>query len=586
MTFVVNGKIHSTAPRPGQCLRTFLRELGWFGVKKGCDAGDCGACTVLVDGEPVHSCIFPAYRAENRSVTTIEGLGDRWRSAPDAARVPGRAGLSMRLLYARHDHDGGKPEPGAAQGSRWALKGNICRCTGYRRDRGRDSWRCAAARNGRGRRSLRPQRGGARPARDVVSGSARYTLDVAPPVCFILSFCARRMRTRESDRSAAAMLCAVPGVCARSDLGRRSAKALFERATRGRKRRSGRHRRARQCRALHRPARRRGHRRKRSGRRGRLPQARSSITRCCRPCSIPKRRCSPARRSFTTRGRKPASTIRSATSSPKCTAISATSRKALPTADVVHEATYVTPRVQHAHLETHCAIGWLDDARPAQCPLEHADAVSDAARACAPFSTSIRPTVRVFCERMGGGFGAKQEMLVEDIVALAVIKTGQPVKLEFTREEQFIGATTRHPMRVRDQGRRAARRSSDGDADARPFQHRRLRQSRPARALPRLRRIASPCIAAPTRRSTHTSSTPTTCRAAHFAATACRRPTSPSNSRWTSWRAASAWTRSNFAAATWCGPAIRWSRPASVEGRRCQYGSYGLDQCLPWSRRR
>ena len=57
--------------------------------------------------------------------------------------------------------------------------------------------------------------------------------------------------------------------------------------------------------------------------------------------------------------------------------------------------------------------------------------------------------VRVFCERVGGGFGAKQEMLVEDIVALAVIKTGAPVKLEFTREEQFIGATTRHPMRVR-----------------------------------------------------------------------------------------------------------------------------------------
>ena len=57
--------------------------------------------------------------------------------------------------------------------------------------------------------------------------------------------------------------------------------------------------------------------------------------------------------------------------------------------------------------------------------------------------------VRVFCERMGGGFGAKQEMLVEDVVALAVLKTGRPVKLEFTREEQFIAATTRHPMRVR-----------------------------------------------------------------------------------------------------------------------------------------
>jgi putative selenate reductase molybdopterin-binding subunit len=54
----------------------------------------------------------------------------------------------------------------------------------------------------------------------------------------------------------------------------------------------------------------------------------------------------------------------------------------------------------------------------------------------------------VFCERVGGGFGGKQEMFVEDILALAALKTGRPVKLEFTREEQFIATSTRHPMRV------------------------------------------------------------------------------------------------------------------------------------------
>ncbi len=56
--------------------------------------------------------------------------------------------------------------------------------------------------------------------------------------------------------------------------------------------------------------------------------------------------------------------------------------------------------------------------------------------------------VRVYCDRVGGGFGGKQEMLVEDIAALAALRTGRPVKLEFTREEQFTAATTRHPIEV------------------------------------------------------------------------------------------------------------------------------------------
>jgi CO/xanthine dehydrogenase Mo-binding subunit len=116
-------------------------------------------------------------------------------------------------------------------------------------------------------------------------------------------------------------------------------------------------------------------------------------------------------------------------------------------AAAVYEGTFHSPRMQAAHLETHAAIGRLDDdgrlviRTSSQVPFLVRDEL------CTLLELP-RERVEVVTGRVGGGFGAKQELLVEDIVAVAVLRTGRPVQLELTRAEQFAATPSRHPMRV------------------------------------------------------------------------------------------------------------------------------------------
>src|ERR1700754_207582 len=115
-------------------------------------------------------------------------------------------------------------------------------------------------------------------------------------------------------------------------------------------------------------------------------------------------------------------------------------------ADVIHEGTYFSPRVQHAHLETHGSIAWMDQGRL------HVRTSSQSpwiAKGKLAHLFGLRPDqVRVFCKRVGGGFGGKQEMISEDLVALATLDTGRPTCWEYTREEEFTTASPRHPMKI------------------------------------------------------------------------------------------------------------------------------------------
>jgi carbon-monoxide dehydrogenase small subunit len=138
LTFEVNGQEIHLSVHPGEMLVDVLRErLGLIGTKIGCREGECGACTILLDGKPLNSCMIPALRAQGRKVTTIEGLGNsesphflQTAFAEEGAIqcgycTPGFILATAALL----DHN---PEPTEAE-IRQALAGNLCRCGTYPR---------------------------------------------------------------------------------------------------------------------------------------------------------------------------------------------------------------------------------------------------------------------------------------------------------------------------------------------------------------------------------------------------------------------------------------------------------------------
>ncbi len=443
--FWVNGSPVEATPEPGQVLRTVLRDLDHFEAKKGCDSGDCGACTVLLDGTPIHSCLYPAHRLEGTEVTTVSGLGTPEHPHPlQTAFVDAggfqcgfcTAGMIVTASTFGEDDKADLPR---------LLKGNICRCTGYRSIRdaicGQSTMVDAAPGTAAGQSVRAPA--GLR----VVTGREEYTLDLKTTGLLhlaVLKSPHAHARILSIDATAALALDGVHAVLTHHD----SPGVLFS---------TGRHEMRTDdpddtlvldpvLRFI--------------GQRVAAVVAETpAIAEHALALIAVEYEVLPA--VFDPQlARSPGAPLVHGEKG-EANRISAPERNvlaqmhgemgdvdaALAVADAVATGTWKTQRINHVALETHATRGWLDaDGRlvlrtSSQVPYLVRDEL------CHIFDLAPE-RVRVFTARVGGGFGGKQELFTEDLVTLAVLRTGRAVQYEFSREDEFTNAAPRHPMTV------------------------------------------------------------------------------------------------------------------------------------------
>jgi putative selenate reductase molybdopterin-binding subunit len=446
MTFSVNGKRFDAAPRPGQCLRTFLRDLGWFGVKKGCDAGDCGACTVWLDGKPIHSCLFPAQRVGGHSVTSIEGLAQNGELHPMQAQFLAAQGYQCGFCVAGMIMTAASLSEEAKKELPRVLKGNLCRCTGYRaiedaiRGVTKVEADCPGASVGR---SLANPFG-----KSIVTGEARYTADVMMDGMLhikVLRSPHAHARIKAIRKGKALKVNGVHRVYTWEDVPRR----LYSSAT---------HEDfivdPNDCYILDDVVRFVGQRVAAV-----VAESEAAAEEATGLIEVdyellpsvldPDEAMKPGAPAI--HGEKD---VESRIEHPSRNILreihgeSGNVEAGFAAADVIYEGEFETHRQQHVHLETHTAISYLTE--DGRLHLRTGTQTPFLTKEKLAYLLGLDPRkVHVYSERVGGGFGARQEVLCEELCAFATLDLRRPVKWEFTRSEQFVGATTRHPFKMR-----------------------------------------------------------------------------------------------------------------------------------------
>ena len=446
LNFQVNNQNHSTNCNPGTSLLSLLRDLGYAGVHRVCESGDCGSCTVWLDDKPIHSCIYPAMRVDSHQITTIEGLENGSLSPMQQAFLD-KQGFQCGYCTPGMIMTASKLEYESEAELKAELEGNLCRCTGYESiidsvlQCGKDnSVKTITAQEGQVGKDIPKQDGP-----DLVTGKPVYTADWSPPGLLHLKVLRSphpHARIRSINTAKAEALKGVEAVFTHKDITRKAYSTaghgapvpdpldhyLLDNKVRF------------------------------IGDRIAAVVA-STVAIAAIACELIEvdyeilpHAIDPVeamKGEVVIHDEPESSQIHDAIHNIAGEVVleKGELKVGFAEADLIVENTYILPAVQHVHLEPHVSISWFEDETlvvrsSTQVPFHCQRLLSE-------LFDIPKEKIRVYKPQLGGGFGNKQEILSEDLCVLATLKTGKPVQWRFTREEEFTATNSRHAMNVR-----------------------------------------------------------------------------------------------------------------------------------------
>ncbi len=445
LNFTVNGQPRRARARAGDRLLDVLREkLALTGTKEGCGAGECGTCSVFVDGRLIKSCLMPAAKAQGARIETIEGLAPPGQLSPVQSAfhqtgasqcgfcIPGMVMAATATL--RDNPDAGLEEIKERMG------GNICRCTGYAKifeavEIARDviAGRMAAPEPEAPAESYIGHNTRRLDAPAKVTGRLKYAADMVMPDMLhmhVLRSPHAHARIRSIDTAAAEALPGVACVITAADVPCTDGFGVFTHDQPVMARDKVRH----VGEAV-------------------AAVAAEDLATARAAARLIEVDYEPLPGLFDAEAALRADAPAIHASAPDNLVKHIPIRKGdveagFAAADLVLEETFSTQQVEHAYLEPEAGLAYVDHddvvtvISPSQNITHHRHMLAE---------IIDRPInkVRFIMSPVGGGFGGKEDMIYQGMLALAAMKTHRPVRLVFTREESFAASAKRHPTRTR-----------------------------------------------------------------------------------------------------------------------------------------